>query len=391
MVAGTTGAGIGVAVIDTGINAADGSSRVLRQMKFNAAQKNVADGHGHGTHVAGNSWYASDASVQGKYIGIAPGAHLLDLRASSDEGNSMVSDVVEALDWAVANRDLYNIRVLNLSMITNTSGARKASILAAAVERAWFAGIFVVVASGNIGPNTIQYAPANDPFPIVVGAGDTKRTLNRADDGIATWSSYGKNAKNTDRPDVVAPGRWIPSVLSANNAKLKREYGGRVMDPGYIWMSGTSMAASVVSGLAALVLQAHPELTNDQLKWLMVNTATQLPGVTGSGAGMVNYDAIMNYEGQIGFANDGYALPDYLAGPEGSFNYSTSSWSTSSWSTYSTQSTIAQNVDDEVAAETDRTTVETVVNADAAFEGDEVVPEMTESVGDTLLAVSAVE
>ncbi|TAK24174.1 MAG: hypothetical protein EPO26_07115 [Chloroflexota bacterium] len=344
--AGITGAGVGVAVIDTGVNAAlpdfnaaDGSSRVIASLNFNPAAQYVADGYGHGTHVAGiiagNSWFNPTTALQGKYIGVAPGAHIINLRTAADNGASNVSDVIAALDWAVANRLTYNIRVINLSMITNASGSRKQSMLAAAVERAWFSGIFVVVSAGNIGPNTASYAPANDPFVMVVGAADTKRTPGQSDDKIAGWSSYGNNEEGKARPDVVAPGRWIPSVLSSPSSVLGSRYSGRVMDPNYIWMSGTSMAAPVVAGAAALVLQAHPEMSNDELKWLMMNTSVPLAGEIGSGVGEINVTNMLNYTGTVGKANDGEQLADFLVGPDGLVSYSTSSWSTSSWSTSS--------------------------------------------------------
>ena len=297
------------------------------------------DGVGHGTHVAGiiggNSWHSPDPAVAGRYVGVAPEVNLIDLRVSDDAGQTYLSDVVDAVEWAIANRQAYNIRVMNLSLLSTVAEGAATNVLAAAVERAWFNGILVVVAAGNQGPDSALYAPANDPFVVAVGASDTAGTVAQADDALAWWSSYGRSQDGYGRPDVVAPGRWIPSALASPTSVLGAQHPERVLDSGHIWMSGTSMAAPVVAGTAALLFQAHPEYTNDAVKWLLMNTATPLPGGAGSGAGEINAAAALGYTGTLGLANGGLPISQQLVGPNGATTYTTSSWSSSSWSSSS--------------------------------------------------------
>jgi serine protease AprX len=347
-----TGAGVGIAVLDTGIatdlkdwNTGSGTSRIVASAKFNSNTNSMADGHGHGTHVAGiiagNSWFANDISLRGKYIGIAPEANLINVKVADDSGMSYLSDVVNGIEWVIANRETYNIRVMNLSLVSSVAESARTSVLAAAVERAWFNGIFVVVAAGNSGPNTMQYPPANDPFVVTVGAADPRNSTTTDDDLIAPWSSYGSTQDSHSKPDVVAPGRYISSALASNNSMLARSFPSRIVDSSYIWMSGTSMAAPVVAGVAALAFQAHPEWTNDQVKWVIQQTARQLGGATpvvGQGAGQVDALAVVQYTGVPSYANQGLTINEQLVGPEGRTSYtgnSSASWSTASWSTAS--------------------------------------------------------
>jgi serine protease AprX len=347
---GLTGRGVGVAVIDTGINRAlpdfsdgAGGSRVVASVRFGSGPAAVYDGAGHGTHVAGiiggNSWHSPDGLVRGKYVGVAPEVNLIDLRVADDSGQSYLSDVVDAIEWAIANRQSYNIRVLNLSLLSTIPEGAATNILSAAVERAWFSGILVVVAAGNQGPDSALYAPANDPFVVAVGAADTGGTLSQGDDTLAWWSSHGTTQEGHSRPDVLAPGRWIPSTMASPTSGLATLHPERVLYPGHIWMSGTSMAAPVVAGTAALIFQAHPEYTNDAVKWLLMNTATPLSGVVGSGAGEVNAGAALAYGGTPGVANAGTPISLQLVGPDGATSYATTSWSTTSWSTTSWSTT----------------------------------------------------
>jgi serine protease AprX len=346
---GVTGQGVGIAVIDTGVDdaladfkTAGGASRVVK-VKTNAAASAVADGHGHGTHVAGialgNSWAQDAASLtRGQYLGVAPGATLVSVRVSDDLGQTYVSDVIDGIEWVIANRATHNIRVLNLSLLSSVAESATTSYLAAAVERAWFNGILVVVAAGNLGPDTAQYAPANDPFVVTVGASDDKGSTTRSDDGMAPWSSHGTTQDGYAKPDVVAPGRYVRSTLASTGGVLGTLFPERVAAPGYLWMSGTSAAAPMVAGAAALAFEKHPEWTNDAVKWLLTGTATRLGGNTplpGQGAGLVDASRLVNYTGTPGVANDGLPVSVQLTGPDGATTYTTSSWTTSSWTTSS--------------------------------------------------------
>ncbi len=257
---------------------------------FNSTLRKTNDGNGHGTHVAGiiagNNWQNGNvpSTVRGKYIGIAPEANIINIRVSDENGMSYVSDVIDAIEWVVTNRTAYNIRVMNLSLMSSVAESYKTSALAAAVEHAWFSGILVVVAAGNDGANTMQYPPANDPFVITVGAADPMNTVAQSDDTIAPWSSYGTTQDGVTKPDVVAPGRYMVAPLASTSAKLAVQDPTRIVDGTYLRLSGTSMAAPVVSGIAALAFQKHPEWTNDQVKWLLKNTATPLMVGAGQGA-----------------------------------------------------------------------------------------------------------
>ncbi|MBI2940115.1 MAG: S8 family peptidase [Chloroflexi bacterium] len=358
-----TGEGIGIAILDTGVNetlsdfkGTGGIKRVVKQVLFNSNTTNVNDGHGHGTHIAGiiagNSWLSTSSTVHGKYIGVAPNANLISVKVSDDQGMSYISDVINAIGWVVNNRQTYNIRVMNLSLISSVAESYLTSMLDAAVERAWFNGILVVVSAGNMGFDSMKYPPANDPFVITVGAADPMGTTVASDDTVAPWSSYGTSQDGVAKPDIVAPGRYIVSTLASGGSTLAKTYPDRIVDGSYIRMSGTSMAAPVVAGLAALAFQAHPEWTNDQVKWLLSQAATHLGSadpatgtftlLPGQGAGETNAAAVVTFAGTPEFANQGLTISSQLVGPGGATTYdgstvnsSTSSWSTSSWSTSS--------------------------------------------------------
>ncbi len=362
-----TGNGIGVAVLDTGIQAglndwkdASGASRIATHVLFNSNTKSMNDAHGHGTHVAGiiagNSWQVTDTAIKGKYVGIAPEAKLINVKVSDDAGMSYISDVVTAIDWVITNRKTYNIRVMNLSLVSGTAESYVTSILDAAVERAWFNGIFVVVAAGNTGKDTVMYPPANDPFVMTVGAADPMGTVAQGDDTIAPWSSYGTTQDGFSKPEAVAPGRYMVSTLASGGSTLAKQFPDRIVDTTYLRLSGTSMAAPVVAGVAALAFQAHPEWTNDQVKWLLMNTATKLGTTTtttdattgtttttftahpGQGAGEIDATKVATYSTTPGYANQGLIISPLLTITDGTITYTadtTASWSTASWSTAS--------------------------------------------------------
>jgi serine protease AprX len=342
---GTSGAGVGVAVIDSGVETgvhdfddARGEPRVVATIKLDGGlQPTKGDDHdyyGHGTMVAGialgNSWNTKNAE-RGKYVGIAPDAKLINVRTGDKKGVSYVSGVVNAIHWVVDHRKTYNIRVLNLSMTSTVAESATTSVLDAAVELAWFNGIFVVVAAGNGGPNSVLYPPANDPFVVSVGAADTMGTVAQADDAVAPWSSYGTTQDGRAKPELVAPGRRIVAPLGDAKATLPLTYPDRILPSRkYFWASGTSMAAPVVAGIAALAFSRNAGLSNDGLKWLMTQTATPL-AVAGAGAGEVNAAALFGYAGALGLANRGLPLSTRLVGPGGATTYSRPGATGTSW------------------------------------------------------------
>jgi serine protease AprX len=338
----TTGKGVGVAVIDTGIAGdlpdfagADGTSRVVASVVTSSAATTVADTYGHGTHVAGiiagngNRRDAADPAA-GRYIGIAPDANLISIKAGDDDGHATVLDAINGLQFVVDHKDDYGIRVVNLSLESTTAESYRTDPLDAAVESAWLHGIVVVAAAGNHGTTAAaaDYAPGNDPFVITVGAVDDQGTEATDDDAYADWSSVGKTQDGFDKPDIGAPGAHIVSTL-APHSDFTRLCPDCIVDGAYIRAGGTSMAAPVVSGVVALMLQLHPDWTPDQVKSTILATVRELPG------GVEEVDAYAASTGTtpISGANAGIVPNDLIVPATGDIDYARSSWSRSSWST----------------------------------------------------------
>jgi serine protease AprX len=348
------GTGIGVAVIDSGVrdshpdfmgaNVWDLSTRRVPQL-LNGMLGSAASGtddNGHGTFVAGiiagRGWGLPWTQDYGKYIGVAPDSKIISIKVSDNTGMAHVSDVISAIEWVGKNRQAYNIRVINLSLVSNQVSSYKTDMLDAAVELAWLQGLVVVVAVGNAGPNATITSPANDPFVISVGATDDKRTATVSDDALAAFSSYGVTLDGVRKPDLVAPGRNIVSTLSSRQDPLAQQYPARVVDDAYIRLSGTSASAPVVSGVVAQLLQARPYLNPGQVKWLLTHTALPLSG-TGTGSGYPRVGAAVQ-RGAGGNANTGLVPNNYLAAAYAakvglSVSWDSVSWDTVSWDTVS--------------------------------------------------------
>ncbi len=312
---GLTGRGIGVAVIDSGIAPHDdlqgrGGRRVVHFVDFTAngprggwASDRQSDDYGHGTHVAGIV-AGTGRDSNGARMGIAPGAHLIGLKVLDADGHGYISDVIEAIDYAVAHRDALGIRVINLSVASGVFESYKADPLALAAKRAVDAGIVVVAAAGNLGVDANgrpQYggitSPGNAPWVLTVGASSHNGTPGRGDDGLARFSSHGPTWIDfSSKPDLVAPGVGIESLAAAGSSLYwsLQDYlldGARpAFAKPYLSLSGTSMAAPVVAGTVALLLEANPHLTPNAVKAILQYTAEVLPdqGPLQQGAGLVN-------------------------------------------------------------------------------------------------------
>ena len=305
-IAGVTGQGIGVAVIDSGIgNHAALSKKVIANVSLITGDSSTGDAFGHGTHVAGiiagNG--AAAASVTPLYTGgIAPGAQLINVRVLGGTGMGLTSDVIAGIDWAIANRSKYNIRIISLSLGHPVFEPAATDPLCAAVARAVQAGVIVVAAAGNYGvaPNGAPIlggitSPGNSPLALTVGAVNTWGTVGRSDDTVATYSSRGPTRYDLAvKPDVAAPGNKIIS-LEANKSYLPATYPflhkAGTGTNAYMQLSGTSMAAPVVSGAAALLLSGTPGLTTSQVKLAIQSGATYMTdgGLMGAGAGNANF------------------------------------------------------------------------------------------------------
>jgi len=333
---GYDGRGVNVAVIDSGAwpahdDLADGagSSRVDGFVDFVKGGAAAYDDYGHGTHVAGIvAGNGTDSS--GAETGIAPGAHLLVLKVLDANGRGRISDVIAALDYVVANRATLRTRVINLSVAAGVFESFETDPLTLAAKRAVTAGIVVVAAAGNRGSNGAglpQYggitAPGNAPWVLTVGASSHYGTADRSDDTIAGFSSRGPSAVNYGaKPDLVAPGVSIVSLADpgstmygAPDARLVAGSSGISYFP-YIRLSGTSMAAPVVTGTVALMLQANPALTPNAVKAILQYTAQVYSGhdYLTEGAGFLN-------------AKGAVELAAYLAAPAAMPYPSTNGWS----------------------------------------------------------------
>jgi serine protease AprX len=335
------GQGIGIAVLDSGVNpnsdlyTPSGSNRQVGNARFNTDyNQTTSDGFGHGTHVA--SIIGGNGSSSNKaYIGVAPSANLINVKVSNDDGSATTSSIVAGLQWVLNNKSAYNIRVVNLSLNSTVSESYKTSPLDAAVEILWFNKIVVVVSAGNAGAGTI-YPPANDPFVITVGAVDDKGTKSLTDDTIPAFSAYGATQDGFTKPDLVAPGVNIVAKIINQNMGLAGAHPANKVNNQYFRMSGTSMAAPMVSGAAALLLQDEPNLTPDQVKYRLTATANKTwSGYNAAKAGAGYLDAYAAITAtSTASANTGLTASTLLTTGTQPIT-STVSWNSVSWNSVS--------------------------------------------------------
>ena len=352
-----TGHGVTVALLDSGVNDYRPDFRrcrsgysgdpkdcpsVVTTIKVHghvdtADNQHTRDGDGHGTHVAG---IIGGQSRDGEHIGIAPDAHILSLAISDDSGSAQETDLLRGLEWVYTHRAEEHIRAVNISMAASVPTSYATSPIDAAVEQLWKGGVAVVASAGNSGSDAdaTWYAPGNDPFVITVGALDDNTTAERGDDSLAFFSSRGFTQDGVYKPDVVAPGRKIVSVLSHPDAMIAKTFPDRVSpDRRYIRLSGTSMAAPVVTGSLALILERFPQLTPDQLKGLLVASARRYPGQSdAAGAVDVLHAMQVAARGACAPANQQVAAPAFGARPQDSrteLATTTAYWNTAYWNT----------------------------------------------------------
>jgi serine protease AprX len=281
------GDGVTVASIDTGVAPTPNlAGRIVARVDLTPDRDGI-DRFGHGTHMAGVI-AGNGATTFGAFEGAAPETGIVSVKVARWDGATDVSNVIAALQWVVSNRTRFNIRVVNLSWGTDSSRGYGVDPLDLAVERAWRAGLVVVVSAGNQGPaaGTVS-KPADDPYVVSVGAVDTNGTQDEADDSVAAFSSRGPTADGVAKPDLVAPGVSIVSdrtVGSTVDTFRPAARLGATMFKG----SGTSQAAAVVSGVVARMLDVDPTLTNDEVKGVLMATADRRLAGPGGGAGMVD-------------------------------------------------------------------------------------------------------
>ena len=326
---GYDGSGIGVAIIDSGVAPAlddlsrGTGQRVDRFVDFINGRTTAYDDYGHGSHVAGiiagNGFDSSGARA-----GVAPGVRLTVLKVLDGSGTGHISDVIAAIDYVVENKDALNIRVVNLSVATGVYESYNTDPLTLATQRAVRAGIVVVAAAGNNGRDPeghTQYggitAPGNAPWVLTVGASSHMGTVDRSDDTVAPFSSRGPGAIDyAAKPDLVAPGVGIESLSAPASTlyTMRAPYLLKGTVPTsylpYLSLSGTSMSAPVVSGTVALMLQANPSLTPNEVKAILQYTAQFSQGYDRLTEGM----GFLNAKGSVELARY-LASPDTVAYP----------------------------------------------------------------------------
>ena len=305
-----SGKGIGVAVIDSGISShAALSGKVVASVNYATGETSTTDGFGHGTHIAGIIAGVSNYGPTPLFkTGVAPGAHLVNVRVLNRDGVGYTSDVIAGIQWVTQNRTRYAIRVINLSLGHPVTEPCFFDPLCLAAEDAVNSGLVVVASAGNNGKDAEDRpvlgsisTPGNAPSVITVGALNTWNTTSLSDDTVTTYSSRGPTRYDMLlKPDVVAPGNKIVS-LEAYGSYLATTYPSlRVAGSGtnaFRQMSGTSMAAAMVSGGAALLLESSPTLTVRQLKVALQVTAKPMveEGLIAAGTGSVNFYAARKF------------------------------------------------------------------------------------------------
>ncbi len=334
---GLTGAGIGVAIIDSGITSWHndltsrtptmypyGDQRVTAFVDLVNGRALPYDDEGHGTHVAGII-AGNGRDSHGRHAGVAPDATLVALKVLDAYGRGTISNAIAALDWVLANRQRYNIRVVNLSVGAAVRESYWSDPLTLAAKRVVDAGVVVVTAAGNLGRNGAGEAlyggitaPGNAPWVLTVGASSTNGSGTRDDDSMAAFSSRGPTYLDwSAKPDLVAPGHGSISLSNPASlfyvTKAPQLVNGSVAgsDRAYLALSGTSMAAPVVAGTAALMLQANPSLTPNAVKAILQYTAEQRGGQNAltQGAGLLNTIGAVRFARFFATANAGAAYP----------------------------------------------------------------------------------
>jgi serine protease AprX len=294
---GYTGAGVDVALIDSGVAPVQGLSAPGKvvygpdlSLESQAPNLTNLDTYGHGTFMAGLIAGRDDAAAQpydadpaSAYRGVAPDARIVSVKVATADGGTDVSQVIAGIDWVVqhAHDPGLNIRVLNLSYGTNSTQSYQVDPLAYAVEQAWQHGLVVVASAGNSGYQRGNGAPgladpAYDPEVIGVGAADSEGKPGTRDDRVASFSAS-SGCGGCRMPDLVAPGTHLQGLRVVNSWLDANHPEGR-LDDRYFRGSGTSESAAVTSGVAALVLQRYPTLTPDGVKRFLVENARKLSG-----------------------------------------------------------------------------------------------------------------
>ncbi|MHA7816265.1 MAG: S8 family peptidase [Pseudohaliea sp.] len=332
---GITGAGVTVAVLDSGLwddprltHDTRGELRVLASYDAIAGEEvdNAFDESGHGSHMtsilAQSRAITRPGTEPGAWRGVAPDARLVVVKAFSREGQGDLLDIVRGVQWIVDHRESYGIRVINLSFAAKPRWPYWQDPINQALMRAWDAGIVAVAAAGNEGPEAMTIgSPGNLPYLITVGAITDSWTFDDPnDDYLPDFSSRGPTPSAHIKPDLVAPGGHMAG-LTRPGSTLTEEFPEYQLLNGDFVMTGTSQAAALVSGLVALLLQVEPELTADDVKCKFLSSADPAINADGrlsyspfaQGAGAISIQRALTL-GDTGCGNRGLDLKADIAG-----------------------------------------------------------------------------
>jgi serine protease AprX len=288
---GLTGKDVTIAVIDTGIHPHPDlmkpDKRIIAFADLINGKEEPYDDQGHGTHCAGDA-AGNGYESEGLYAGPAPEAKLIGVKVLDAEGGGQLSTVIKGVEWCVENKEKYGIRIISMSLGAPAFESYRDDPLAQAVEVAWHHGIVVCVAAGNEGPfpGTIS-TPGLDPVVITVGAVDDRNTVDRKDDEKASFSSRGPTLDFLVKPDIYSPGTDIIS-LNVPGSPIDKQLPEKRVGEHYIALSGTSMATPITAGIVALLLEANPNLSPNDVKSILMSTSQFMPGTLGDSAGYAN-------------------------------------------------------------------------------------------------------
>jgi serine protease AprX len=332
-----------IALIDSGVQPRDDfGARVIANVNLSTQDGNTSldDQYGHGTFVAGVA-----AGSAPDLTGADPVAPIVSIKVMNSEGEAKTSDVIAACQWILDHKDQYNIKVANFSLHSSYGTNFYRDPLDRAVEALWFDGVTVVASAGNYGtdsgPSGVLYSPGNDPFVITVGALDINNTIDPSDDSVAPWSSYGYTYDGFYKPEIVAPGRYMVGPVPAGST-LTSEKSDNMVGTDRIQLSGTSFAAPVVSGTVAAMLAAHPNLTPDQIKGILMMSA-RIVGASSqaAGVGQITASRALTFSGGpnpnagldqfVGADPNGGSLPVFDSASWATAASANPSWNDSSW------------------------------------------------------------
>tara|TARA_R110000751_G_scaffold4388_1_gene21575 strand:+ start:111561 stop:114098 length:2538 start_codon:yes stop_codon:yes gene_type:complete len=334
---GITGDGVAVAIIDSGMqdfkrltrNNRD-DDRITHVYNVRADEKydEVEDENGHGTHIASviannTRTFDQNGTETSSYNSIAPGANLVIVKAFDENGMASYADILAAIEYVVENREALNIKVLNLSFSATPSSNYWEDPINQAVMVAWQAGITVVAAAGNQGPDAMTIGvPGNTPYVITVGAiSDNYTPGDINDDFVTRFSSAGPTFEGFVKPEIVAPGGHIMGLMDGNSS-ISKNYAMYDDQNDYFLLSGSSQSTAITSGIVALMLQNSPTLSPDDIKCRLTYTARTAVNDEGmafsifqQGAGLVDAMSALN-ETIVGCGNAGMDIAVDLAGDD---------------------------------------------------------------------------